>query len=230
MKILVIDDDKTIQLMIKSVLKKNGYDVTSVELGKEGRELAAEESFDCIILDMRLPDMDGMEVLKYLRDHKILTPLLILSARDGVESKVKGLHSGADDYLTKPFDFNELLARIEAITRRTIDKVEGQSEIYKAGELWINLLQREFKIGQHKVFLTNNEFNLMTYFLQHPDRVISKEELSNNVWGIDFDTQTNFVNVYISYLRKKIRDYTSKEYIETIRGEGFRLNSDPDNI
>jgi DNA-binding response OmpR family regulator len=176
---------------------------------------------------LALPNKNGHEVCKDLRDGGNKTPILILSARKNIDTKVSGLHSGADDYLAKPFDNKELMARIEAITRRS-QQSNNNSEFLNCGELCINLLKREFTVGGNMVWLTNNEFNLMAYFLQNVHRVIDKEELADKVWGITFDTQTNYINVYMSYLRKKINKITPREYIQTVRNRGFILTSNPD--
>jgi DNA-binding response OmpR family regulator len=227
MNILVIDDDEVVRTMVQRVLQKNNYTVSVAAEAEEGERLADTQPFDCIILDLALPDKNGLEVCKDLRDRGNKTPILILSARKNIDTKVSGLHSGADDYLTKPFDNKELLARIEAITRRS-QQSHDHSEFLNCGELRINLLKREFAVGGKMVWLTNNEFNLMAYFLQNVDRVVDKEELADKVWGITFDTQTNFINVYVSYLRKKINEITPKEYIQTVRKRGFILTSNPD--
>lgn len=227
MNILVIEDDEVVRTLVQRVLQKNNYTVSVAAEAEEGERLANTQPFDCIILDLALPDKNGLEVCKDLRDRGNKTPILILSARKNIDTKVSGLHSGADDYLTKPFDNKELLARIEAITRRS-QQSSDNSEFLTCGDLRINLLKREFSVGGKMVWLTNNEFNLMAYFLQNVDRVIDKEELADKVWGITFDTQTNFINVYVSYLRKKINEITPKEYIQTVRKRGFILTSNPD--
>jgi DNA-binding response OmpR family regulator len=227
MNILVIEDDEVVRTLVQRVLQKNNYTVSVAAEAEEGERLADTQPFDCIILDLALPDKNGLEVCKDLRDRGNKTPILILSARKNIDTKVSGLHSGADDYLTKPFDNKELLARIEAITRRS-QQSNDNSEFLTCGELRINLLKREFTVGGKMVWLTNNEFNLMAYFLQNVDRVVDKEELADKVWGITFDTQTNFINVYVSYLRKKINEISPKEYIQTVRKRGFILTSNPD--
>jgi DNA-binding response OmpR family regulator len=227
MNILVIEDDEVVRTLVQRVLQKNNYTVSVAAEAEEGERLANTQPFDCIILDLALPDKNGLEVCKDLRDRGNKTPILILSARKNIDTKVSGLHSGADDYLTKPFDNKELLARIEAITRRS-QQSNDNSEFLTCGELRINLIKREFTVGGKMVWLTNNEFNLMAYFLQNVDRVVDKEELADKVWGITFDTQTNFINVYVSYLRKKINEISPKEYIQTVRKRGFILTSNPD--
>jgi DNA-binding response OmpR family regulator len=228
MKVLVMEDyDHGVQKITRSLLENNGYEVMSVELGKEGLDLALVKDYDCVVLDTESNDFDGMKIIKSLREEDIDIPLMMVSENDDINFKVQGLESGADDFLAKPFDFKEFLARIKSITRRR-DRFNTSinKEILRCGELKLDLLNREFTIRDKSVFLTNNEFNLLTYFMKNKDRVISRKELSERVWRIYFDTQTNFVNVYISYLRKKIREYTDMEYIETVRGEGFRLVSE----
>ncbi|MCC5925439.1 MAG: response regulator transcription factor [Bacteroidetes bacterium] len=233
MRILVIEDDDVVRTLVQRVLEKNGFEVATAAQALEGEKIALQSQHDCIILDLALPDKSGLEVCADLRDKGIKTPILILSARKNIDTKVLGLSSGADDYLTKPFDNKELIARIEAITRRSRDQADvsssgGATEVLRCGEMELNLLKREFTIQGNMVWLTNNEFNLMTYFMKHVDKVIEKEELADKVWGIKFDTQTNFINVYVSYLRKKISEETDKEYIQTVRKRGFILMSNPE--
>lgn len=222
-----------VRTLVQRVLEKNGFEVATAAQALEGEKIALQSQHDCIILDLALPDKSGLEVCSDLREKGIKTPILILSARKNIDTKVLGLSSGADDYLTKPFDNKELIARIEAITRRSRDQADSSnagnaSEILRCGEMELNLLKREFTIRGNIVWLTNNEFNLMTYFMKHLDKVIEKEELADKVWGIKFDTQTNFINVYVSYLRKKISEETDKEYIQTVRKRGFILMSNPE--
>ncbi|MEX0686002.1 MAG: response regulator transcription factor [Balneolales bacterium] len=226
MKILVIEDDYVVRSLIERVLDKHGHEVESVEHGQEGETRAIQNNYDCIILDLALPDKNGIEVCKNIRAKEVKTPVLILSAHKTTDSKVTGLNTGADDYLTKPFENEELLARIEAVTRRTRDQANGVKERLNFGELNMDLIKREFTVNGEKIWLTNNEFNLLAYFLKNPERVIGKDELTKNVWEVTFDTQTNFLNVYISYLRKKINEVTSKNYIQTVRKKGFILKAD----
>jgi len=232
MRILVIEDDDVVRTLVQRVLEKNGFEVVTAPQALEGEKLAMQSQHDCIILDLALPDKSGLEVCADLREKGVKTPILILSARKNIDTKVLGLSSGADDYLTKPFDNKELIARIEAITRRSRDQSDsgssGNAELLRCGEMELNLIKREFTIRGKPVWLTNNEFNLMTYFMKHVDKVVEKEELADKVWGIKFDTQTNFINVYVSYLRKKIAEETDKEYIQTVRKRGFILMSNPE--
>ncbi len=219
MKILVVEGDPSVRTLVKAVLEHNGNEVTTAETAKDGEFYALEHKFEMIILDLGLPDGDGYEICQSIRDNNIVTPVLILSAEQETNVKIKCLKVGADDYLTKPFNTDELVARIEAITRRSESK--GGEQTLGCGDLKVDLLNREFFVGSNKVQLTNNEFNLLIYFLKNKNRIITQEELAEKVWDIHFDTQTNYINVYISYLRKKIREYSENDYIETVRKKGF---------
>lgn len=168
-----------------------------------------------------MPDGDGFDICRTMRDKEITTPILILSAEKETDVKVKCLKVGADDYLTKPFNTEELIARLEAITRRTQDGREDQ--VLECGELKVDMLERDFEVNGKQVDLTNNEFNLLVYLLKNKNKIINQEEIAENVWDIHFDTQTNYINVYISYLRKKIRQHAENDYIETVRKKGFVL-------
>ncbi len=218
MNILVIEDDPSVRTLVKAVLEHNGNSVSTADTATEGEELAVDTDFDMIILDLGLPDGDGYEVCKNIRDQNVITPVLILSGEQETDVKVKCLKVGADDYLTKPFNTEELIARLDAIKRRS---EAGGEQLLTCGELKVDLLKREFTINGNKVQLTNNEFNLLVYFLKNKNRIITQEELAEKVWDIHFDTQTNYINVYISYLRKKIREHSEVDYIETIRKKGF---------
>ncbi|MEX2641168.1 MAG: response regulator transcription factor [Balneolales bacterium] len=223
MEILVIEDDYFTRLMVEHVLANHGHKIESVELGQEGESKAIQNAYDCIILDLTLPDKNGIEVCRNIRASEVKTPILILSAHKTTDIKVTGLNAGADDYLTKPFENKELLARIGAVTRRTRDQVKELNEYLQFGELKVDLIERIFTVKGQNIFLTKNEFNLITYFLKNPERVIGIDELTKNVWEMNFDSHTNFMNVYISYLRKKINEVTSKKYIRTVRKKGFIL-------
>lgn len=220
MKILVIEDDPSVRTLVKAVLEHNGNKVETADNASDGEEMAGDIEYEMIILDLGLPDGDGYEVCKNIRDKGISTPVLILSGEQETDVKVKCLKVGADDYLTKPFNTDELIARLDAIKRRT---KTGASQLLECGELKIDLLKREFAVKENNIQLTNNEYNLLVYFMKNKNRVITQEELAEKVWDIHFDTQTNYINVYISYLRKKIREHTKIDYIETIRKKGFRF-------
>lgn len=221
MKVLIIEDDPSVRALVQAVLKRNEYDVDTAHTVTNGEELASSDNYEMIVLDLGLPDGDGLELCQTIRDKGITTPILILTAEQETDMKVKCLQLGADDYLTKPFDTEELVARIEAISRRS-SSGEGD-KILRCGDLEIDMLERTFKVNGTEVDLTNNEYNLLVYLLKHKDEIVTQEEIAKNVWDIHFDTQTNYINVYISYLRKKIRDYSEYEYIDTVRKKGFIL-------
>lgn len=218
MNILVIEDDPSVRTLVKAVLEHNGNSVETSDSAAEGQSKAVSEDYEMIILDLGLPDGDGYEVCKSIRDQNVTTPVLILSGEQETDVKVKCLKVGADDYLTKPFNTEELIARMDAIKRRA---EAGGDQQLSCQELKVDLLKREFTVNGNSVQLTNNEFNLLVYFMKNKNRVITQEELAEKVWDIHFDTQTNYINVYISYLRKKIREHSTVDYIETIRKKGF---------
>lgn len=224
MNILIVEDDPTARLLVKKALEYHGGNVTEAGTASEGTKLCKKAAHDMIILDLMLPDGNGYDICSALRKDGIKTPVLILSADQDVDSKVKNLNAGADDYLTKPFSIEELLARIEAIKRRS--ELTAETE-YVCGELKIDLIERVLRVAGNKVELTKSEFNLLSYLVMNRGRAVSQDELAKNVWGIGFDTQTNYINVYISYLRKKIAKYTDAKYIRTIRKMGFKVVCDP---
>ncbi|HBX67497.1 MAG TPA: DNA-binding response regulator, partial [Balneolaceae bacterium] len=193
MNILVIEDDPSVRTLVKAVLEHNGNSVSTADNATNGESNAIGGDFDMIILDLGLPDGDGYEVCKNIRGANVTTPVLILSGEQETDVKVKCLKVGADDYLTKPFNTEELIARMDAIKRRT--ESGGEQQLI-CKELRVDLLKREFSINSDKVQLTNNEFNLLVYFLKNRNRVITQEELAEKVWDIHFDTQTNYINVY----------------------------------
>lgn len=228
LKFLVVEDDPTVRLLVKKALENHGGNISEADSAQSGQEKAENGDFDLIVLDLRLPDGTGYDVCVNLRENNVTTPILVLSAEQETNMKVKVLNVGADDYLTKPFSVEELLARIEAIHRRTNTKGETESEL-ECYEMKIDLIQRKMIINKAEVDLTNSEFNLLVYLVKNKGRTISQEELAKNVWGIDFNTQTNYINVYISYLRKKIRKHSEFEYIRTIRKKGFKIVCGPEN-
>lgn len=219
MNILVVEDDPTVRTLVKAVLEHRGNKVSVAETAAEGERLATENIFNMIILDLRLPDGNGYDICAAIREKEITTPVLVLSAEHETDVKIKVLNVGADDYLTKPFNSDELMARIDAIARRSASK-DGEKEL-TCGQLKVDLIARKMILKGNEIDLTNNEFNLLVYFVKNKGRVISQEELAKNVWDIHFDTQTNYINVYISYLRKKMREFSETDYIETVRKKGF---------
>lgn len=225
LKILVVEDDPTVRLLVKKALENHGGTISEADSAKNGESKALQNEYDMIVLDLRLPDGTGYDVCVNLRDQNVTTPILVLSAEQETNMKVKILNVGADDYLTKPFSVEELLARIEAIMRRsTTQGSESELECY---EMKIDLIKRIMIINDAEVDLTNSEFNLLVYLVRNKGRTVSQEELAKNVWGIGFNTQTNYINVYISYLRKKIRKHSDFEYIRTVRKKGFKVVCGP---
>lgn len=227
MEILVVEDDPTVRTLVKAVLEHEGSTVSVADTAESGERMATENSYDMIILDLRLPDGNGYDICSNIRQNEITTPVLFLSAEHETDVKVRCLKVGADDYLTKPFNSEELLARIEAIVRRSGNHGGGEREI-SCGEIKVDLIARVMNVNGVEVPLTNNEFSLLVYLMKNRNRIINQEELAKNVWGISFDTQTNYINVYISYLRKKIRKHSDNAYIETIRKKGFVLRCPED--
>lgn len=220
-RILAVEDDPTIRLLVKKALEHHGAVIEEADTAKEGKTKAITQEYDLIILDLRLPDGNGYDICEGIRDQGIKTPVLILSADHDTDVKVRNLNAGADDYLTKPFSIEELLARVEAIIRRT--KGNDENVEIRCNELRIDMIHRKVLVRNSEVDLTNSEFNLLVYLIKNKGRAISQEELAENVWGIGFNTQTNFINVYVSYLRKKLREHTDFKYIHTVRKQGFKV-------
>jgi two-component system copper resistance phosphate regulon response regulator CusR len=222
MKILLIEDEKELTRTLKKGLKEAGYNVDVVYDGESGVSLAVTGEYDCIILDYRLPKLNGLEVCREIRRNKVNTPILMLTVVDSVEMKVQCLDAGADDYLTKPFSFSELLARIRALTRRS----RSGSNIIQVEDLILNPSSRTVTRGGKKIYLTPREYDLLYFLLVNQGRVVTRMEIAENVWGINFDRGTNYVDVYINYLRKKIDYGFSKKLIHTVRGVGYVLKAE----
>lgn len=229
-KILVVDDEPSIVTLLTFNLEKEGYQVSSATDGAVGLQLALEGHYDFIILDVMLPSIDGIEITKRLRQEKIDTPILILTAKDDPIDRILGLEIGADDYLNKPFSPREVLARMKAIFRRmklTEPKnlvKEELAEILVVGEIIANLKSYQVTVKQEPIILTPKEFELLVYFMQRKGRVIDRETLLNQIWNFDFTSQTRIVDVHISHLREKIEaDPKNPKYLLTIRGFGYKL-------
>ena len=219
MRILIVEDEKRIASFIKKGLEAEGYSTIIAADGNEGATLATIEDFDLVILDLFLPKKDGFDVLSEIRHIKPTLPVIILTAKDDVSSKVKGLDLGADDYLVKPFAFEELTARVRAKLRST----QNEASVLRLGNLTLDLKTREAKYQNKKTFLASKEFALLEYLLRNPNQVISRVQILNKVWGYDFDPQSNIVDVYIRYLRQKLQIISGKSLIETVRGAGYRV-------
>lgn len=222
MRILVVEDEHKIAAAIKKGLEQESFSVDVVYEGSEGYDLASYEDYDAIILDLMLPGMSGLEVCSKLRDKKIHTPIVILTAKSEIEDKVGGLNCGADDYLTKPFSFEELLARLRAVLRRP--KV-GQTVILKCNDLELDPVNFEVTRNGKKIDLSKKEFSLLEYLLRNKNNVLSKEQITAHVWDYDSDVLPNTVEQYIRYLRNKIDIpfKNSPQLIYTVRGFGYKL-------
>ncbi len=223
MRILVIEDEPAVQTLIKTILEKQSYEPVVAGTVAAAQEMVAEDQYDAIILDLGLPDGDGFELCQNLREQYITTPVLILSGEQDTDVKVKCLNTGADDYVTKPFETSELIARLNAITRRNANLI-GDGVIC-SGELTINKIERTCTINGSEVKLTNNEMDLLAYLMEREGNIISRYKLSEDLWNINHHTPSNFINVYISYLRKKIGRHSDHKYIKTIRNKGFVFNT-----
>ncbi len=218
-RILIAEDEPRLASFLEKGLKANGYTTTTVEDGHVASIVARDDEFDMMILDIGLPGMDGFHVLKEVRGRGQKLPVLVLTARDDVHDKVSGLDLGADDYMTKPFRFEELLARVRARLRS--DGRDAQT-VLEAGGVSLDVRSRRARIGGAEVALTAREFTLLETFMRHPGQMLSREQLLSHVWGYDYDPGSNVVDVYIGYLRRKLGEDT----IETVRGMGYRLHPD----
>ncbi|CUU10880.1 two component transcriptional regulator, winged helix family [Candidatus Kryptobacter tengchongensis] len=219
MKLLLIEDEKDLTRTLKKGLKEAGYNVDVAYDGESGVFMAVSGEYDCVILDFKLPKKDGLEVCREIRRNKISTPILMLTVVDAVDMKVKCLDAGADDYLTKPFSFSELLARIRALTRRA----KTASSSIQIADLVINPISRTVMRGGKKIYLSPKEYDLLYYLAINQNKVLTRMEIAENVWGINFDTGTNYIDVYINYLRNKIDKGFDKKLIHTVRGVGYVL-------
>ncbi len=220
MKILLIEDDRKIADFVKKGLNEQSFVVDACEDGDEGYYFATEQAYDVIVLDIMLPGRDGLSILRNLRDKKNTVPVILITARSALNERVEGLNLGADDYLCKPFYMEELLARIHAVARRASGE---QLSLMQAGDLIVNLITREVKLGKEQVELTVREFSLLELLMRSPDRVFTRTQILEHVWGYDFDPQTNVVDVYIRRLRSKVDIIPDIQLIETVRGVGYKL-------
>lgn len=221
MKVLIVEDDKILSDTIKQCIEKN-YSVEQAYDGYEGFMFAKGNIYDLILLDLMMPEMNGYEVLSKLRSHGILTPVLILTAKDSLSDKVKGLNIGADDYLVKPFEREELLARMEAIIRR--NNGFFVSDILEFKDLKLNLKNRKVYIKDKEVVLQGKQFDFLEYLIRSKDTIITKEQIFDKIWGFNSDTSTNVIEVYASGIRKELKKYGYDKYIKTLRGVGYILS------
>jgi two-component system copper resistance phosphate regulon response regulator CusR len=220
MKVLVVEDDRTVGQFVKRGLEEQRIQADLVGEGQEALRMASQGHYDVIVLDLRLPGLSGVEVLRMLRDRGVPTPVLVLTAQDALESKVQALRLGADDYVTKPFAFEELLARVEALGRRPRDIAPP---VLKVGDLTIDTGKREVKRGNKVVDLTPKEYAVLEYLVRNRERVLSRTLITEYAWGYHFDPGTNLVDVVINRLRKKVDQGHGKKLIHTVRGVGYVL-------
>jgi DNA-binding response OmpR family regulator len=222
MRILVVEDERAIADFVQRGLEAEGYSVTCAHDGEEGERLALSGAFHLVVLDVMLPGRDGFSVLRELRRRKPEIPVMMLTARGEIEDRIAGLDQGATDYLTKPFSFDELAARIRAHLRRPDQE---RATGLEAGGISLDLLSRKVRCNGEEIPLSTTEFDLLAYFMRHPGQVLSREQILSAVWGYDHDPGTNVVGVYISYLRRKLDRAVGPSPIETIRGAGYRLRA-----
>lgn len=220
MKVLIIEDERKIAAFVRKGLEAQGFVVDVALDGDEGFALATTHPYDAAIVDIMLPGKDGLSILRGLRDRKMSLPVMLLTARGELNERLEGLNLGADDYLTKPFHIEELIARLRAITRRTDGRAQS---ILVVEDLTMNLLTRRVERGGASVELTAREYSLLEHLMRSPGRVLTRVEICERVWEYNFDPGTNLVEVYIQRLRRKLESNSEKKLIETIRGVGYRI-------
>ena len=222
MRILVIEDEKNLNDIIVKRLKVEHYGVDACYDGAEGLDYILATEYDAIILDVMLPKINGFEILKKIRDKKIKTPVLLLTAKDSVEDKVRGLDLGADDYLLKPFAFDELLARIRVLLRKA-SNTETANNIFSIANLSVDVTSRTVKRDDKSLKLSTREFTILEYMIRNKGKILSRDTIEQHIWNYDYEGGTNVIDVYIRYLRKKIDDGYEPKLIHTIRGIGYVL-------
>ena len=223
MRILIVEDEAKVGSFIRRALEEESYAVDLCAEGTQGLDLALSGSYDLVILDLMLPGLPGLEVLKGIRKEKIQTPVLVLTARSQVDQRVKGLDAGADDYLTKPFAIEELLARVRALLRRGSGEATG---LLQVKDLILNPATREVTRGGQRIELTVKEYALLEYMMRNAGRVLTRPMIAEHVWNLDFDTFTNVIDVYVNYLRNKIDRGHEPKLIHTVRGSGYVLKAE----
>ena len=220
MRILVIEDEKKIANFIKRGLKEEGYAVDTADDGEQGYFMATTQDYDLIVLDLMLPKIDGLTLCRRLRVEKVPSSILILTAKDTVKDKVSGLDSGADDYITKPFAFEEFLARVRVLLRKQASSTPVK---LTAGELTLDLVTHKVSRGGKEIELTAKEYALLEYFMRNAGTCVTRTMISEHVWDMNFDSFTNVIDVYVNYLRKKLDSGPGKKLIQTVRGRGYIL-------
>jgi len=223
MRILIAEDDKPVASFVQKGLEAEQYAVDVAQDGDEAQFMVGQFDYDVAVLDLTLPRVDGLDVLKHIRETKPALPVLILTGRNRVEDRVKGLDLGADDYLTKPFSFSELSARVRALMRRAAQPAEV---ILRVDNLELNRVERTVKRAGHPMELTPKEFALLEYLMRNAGRCVTRAMIIEHVWNLSFDTMTNVVDVYINYLRKKVDSGHEKKLIRTVRGVGYQIGDE----
>ncbi len=223
MRILVVEDEQSLNRIITKRLEKEGYSVDSCYDGEEALYYLEVGEFDAVILDIMIPKIDGFNVLNTIRAKKIETPVLFLTARDSVDDRVKGLDLGADDYLVKPFAFDELLARIRVMVRK---KAGNVTNVFEISDLTVDINSRRVWRSSDEITLSAKEFDVLEYLIRNKDIVLSREKIESHIWNFDYSGGSNVIDVYIRYLRKKIDDPYEKKLIHTIRGAGYVLREE----
>ncbi len=225
MRVLVVEDERKVANFIRQGLQEEGHTVEVAEDGADALDrLLASLPYDLVVLDVMLPRRDGFSVLKALRDHRVPTPVLLLTARDSVPDKVTGLDLGADDYLTKPFAFDEFLARVRALLRRNTGQA---TPALRLEDLTLDPATRRVSRGTRSITLTTREFALLEYFMRNIGRVLTRPMIAEHVWGVGFDRESNVIDVYIGYLRRKIDGPGERPLLQTVRGAGYVLKAEP---
>lgn len=225
MELLLVEDNIRISEFMVKGLTESGFSVVLAENGTDARSLISQREWDLILLDIMLPDIDGIELLQYTRYKKINTPILVVSALGEPDDKVKALDYGADDYLAKPFHFKELIARINALTRRAKLNYNTPSEILECDDLKIYIDEHRIERGNTEIKLTLQEFKLLKILMENKNKVLPRSQILDSVWGINYDSNTNVVDVYISYLRNKVDLEGHTKLIETIKGRGYMIRT-----
>jgi DNA-binding response OmpR family regulator len=223
LRLLLVEDDAGIGRFVRQGLVEAGYEIDWEQNGARGLEKALSGIHDLLILDVLLPDLNGLELLAKARTAGITCPVLLLTALDGVEDRVRGLDAGADDYLVKPFAFPELVARVRALLRRPQADVQPTLRV---GSIEMDLLRREVRVGDRPVAMSRREFALLEYMMRHPGEVLTRTQIAERVWGFDFYNESNVVDVYVGYLRRKLGHGPNTSVIRTLRGTGFVLEAD----
>jgi DNA-binding response OmpR family regulator len=222
MRVLIVEDDIGIAQFLQQGLRETGYAVDVVNNGPDGLDQALAVTYDLLIIDIQLPQLDGLNLLKQVRAARVQSPVLLLTARGTVQDRVRGLDAGADDYLVKPFDFTELLARLRALLRRPPLQTDA---VLRVGNLELDTIQRLVRRGDRVIDLSPKEFSLLEYLMRHPNQVLSRTQIAQHVWNFDFYSDFKVIDVYIGYLRRKLEHRQEPRLIKTVRGVGYCMST-----